>query len=339
MPDLSPTDSYNRPLRDLRISVTDRCNFRCSYCMPAEIFNKDYPFLERDKLLSFEEITRLVRLFAKLGVEKIRITGGEPLLRKQLPLLISMIHEVPGIRDIALTTNGSLLKDMAKSLKAAHLRRISVSLDSLDDTRFSLMNGVGFKVQPVLDGIEAAAAEGLPVKINMVVKKGINEQDILPMSEYFRMKGHNLRFIEYMDVGNSNGWKLDQVVPSKQIMELIHAEFPLEAMDSNYYGEVAERYRYKGTPAEIGFISSVTQAFCSSCTRARLSAEGQLYTCLFASQGHDLRTLLRDESEDLALEKKISHIWQVREDRYSEDRLHHTPGLKKDKVEMSHIGG
>ncbi len=339
MPELSPTDQYNRPLRDLRISVTDRCNFRCSYCMPAEIFNKDYPFLKRDKLLSFEEITRLVRIFAKLGVEKIRITGGEPLLRKQLPLLITMINEVPGIRDIALTTNGSMLKAMAKSLKAAQLKRITVSLDSLDDSRFSLMNGVGFKVQPVLDGIEAAAGEGLPVKINMVVKKGINEQDILPMSDYFRNKGHNLRFIEYMDVGNSNGWKLDQVVPSKQIMQLIHAESPLEAIDANYYGEVAQRYRYKGTNTEIGFISSVTQAFCSSCTRARLSAEGQLYTCLFASQGHDLRTFLRTGSEDLDIEKTITHIWHNREDRYSENRLFHTPGLKKDKVEMSHIGG
>lgn len=339
MLEFPPIDQYNRPLRDLRISVTDRCNFRCSYCMPAEIFNKDYPFLKRDKLLTFEEITRLVRIFAKLGVEKIRLTGGEPLLRKQLPHLITMINEIPGIQDIALTTNGSLLKDMAKSLKAAHLKRITVSLDSLDDARFSLMNGVGYKVQPVLDGIEAAANEGLPVKINMVVKKGINEHDILPMSEYFRKKGHNLRFIEYMDVGNSNGWKLDQVVPSKQIMELIDSQTPLEAMDPNYYGEVAQRYRYLGSDTEVGFISSVTQAFCSTCTRARLSAEGQLYTCLFASEGHDLRTLLRSETEDLAVNKMISDIWKVREDRYSENRLYNTPDLKKDKVEMSHIGG
>lgn len=332
-------DQFERPLRDLRISVTDRCNFRCTYCMPANIFDADYRFLAEDKLLTFEELARLVTIFSKLGVEKIRITGGEPLLRKELPKLIKMINQIDGIEDIALTSNGSLVKKFAKELKRANLQRITISLDSLDDERFSLMNGIGFKVQPILDGIEAASQAGLPIKINMVVRKGVNEQDILPMAKYFKQQGHILRFIEFMDVGNSNGWKLDQVIPSKQIIDLIHAEMPLEPVDANYYGEVASRYKYKGTSTEIGLISSVTQAFCSTCTRARLSAEGFLYTCLFASTGHDLRTPLRAGANDLELEQIIRRIWNLRNDHYSEIRLNDTPELHKNKVEMSHIGG
>lgn len=333
------SDKYQRPLRDIRISVTDRCNFRCSYCMPAEIFGADFPFLDKSKLLSFEEITRLVRVFQELGVEKVRITGGEPLLRKELHVLIHKIGQISGIQDIALTTNGSLLKKHAINLKKNHLNRVTVSLDSLDDERFAQMNGVGHKVQPVLDGIEAAHKAGFPVKINMVVKKGFNEQDILPMAAYFKKKGHILRFIEYMDVGNSNGWKLDQVYSNKQIRDLIHQTMPLEPIDPNYFGEVANRYRYQGTDTEIGFISSVTNPFCSSCTRARLSAEGMLYTCLFASQGHDLRTPLRDGINDEELKHLISELWRLRDDHYSEERLKNTKELKKKKIEMSHIGG
>jgi cyclic pyranopterin phosphate synthase len=332
-------DHHQRPLRDLRISVTDRCNFRCSYCMPAEIFGIDYPFLEKSKLLTFEECTRLVRIFQKLGVEKIRITGGEPLLRKDLPVLIEMIHNIEGIQDIALTTNGSLLKKQANALKSNHLQRVTVSLDSLDNERFGQMNGVGYEVQPVLEGIEAAKQAGLSVKINMVVKKGFNDQDILPMARYFKEKGHILRFIEFMDVGTTNGWKLDQVVPSQHIKDLIHAEMPLEPVDPNYYGEVASRYRYSDTDTEIGFISSVTQAFCSSCTRARLSSEGKLYTCLFASEGHDLRTPLREGASDDEIEQMARKLWSSRKDRYSEDRLNQTLQLKNKKIEMSHIGG
>jgi cyclic pyranopterin phosphate synthase len=332
-------DKFHRPLRDLRISVTDRCNFRCTYCMPAEIFGAGYKFLDKDKLLTFDELTRLTEIFAKLGVEKIRLTGGEPLLRREIPKLISMIEEVEGIRDIALTTNGSMLAKLAPDLKEAGLHRVTVSLDSLDDERFAAINGVGYSVQPVLDGIEAAAQAGLPVKINMVIKKGTNEDDILPMARYFKEKGHTLRFIEFMDVGNTNGWKLDQVVPSRSIVERINEEMPLEPVDPNYYGEVASRYRYVGTNVEIGLISSVTQAFCSTCTRARLSAEGRLYTCLFASKGADLRTPLREGASDTELEELIRGIWLQREDRYSEIRLSQTPEFHVEKAEMSYLGG
>lgn len=287
-------DTRNRPLRDLRISVTDKCNFRCQYCMPAEIFGPDFEFLPQHRLLSFEEITRLTRIFTSVGVGKIRITGGEPLMRKELPKLIEMIRQVEGVQDIAMTTNGSLLARHAKALKEAGLDRVTVSLDSLDDERFGRMNGRGYHVSDVLKGIEAAAEAGLSIKLNMVVQRGVNDEDILPMARFFREQKHTLRFIEFMDVGNSNGWKLDQVVPSSEIVQRIHEEMPLTPIDPNYFGEVASRYRYVGTDQEIGLISSVTQAFCSTCTRARLSAEGKLYSCLFASVGDDLRAPLRE---------------------------------------------
>jgi cyclic pyranopterin phosphate synthase len=332
-------DQLERPLKDLRISVTDKCNFRCSYCMPAEIFGPDYEFLPQQELLNFEEITRLTRIFVSLGVEKIRITGGEPLMRKDLHLLIQKLSGIEGVRDIAMTTNASLLAKHAAKLKAAGLQRVTISLDSLDEERFGQINGKGYPIQSVLDGIEAADRVGLKVKMNMVVQKGVNDQDIIPMAKYFRGTGHILRFIEFMDVGNTNGWKLDQVVPSKQIVDLIHKEMPLEPVDPNYFGEVATRYRYKGTKEEIGFISSVTQAFCSSCTRARISADGHLYTCLFTAKGHDLRTSVRDESSDAEIKELITNIWNNRHDRYSEERLKHTTNLKRTKVEMSHIGG
>jgi len=307
--------------------------------MPIEVFGLDYAFLPKNEILSFEEFVRLIRIFTPLGLEKIRITGGEPLLRKDLPKLIEMINEIDGIQDIALTSNGSLVKALASDLKKAKLRRITISLDSLDDDRFTLMNGIGFKVQPILDGIEKAAEVGLPVKINMVVKKGVNEQDILPMARYFKEKGHTLRFIEFMDVGTTNGWKLDQVVPSKQIVEMIHSEMPLEPIEPNYNGEVATRFRYAGTRTEIGLISSVTQAFCSTCTRARLSTDGFLYTCLFASKGLDLRTPLRTGATDHEIEQLIREVWSKRDGHYSEIRLNHTSELQKNKKEMSYLGG
>ncbi len=332
-------DQMKRPLRDLRISVTDKCNFRCRYCMPEEIFGPDYPFLQREQLLSFEEMERLVRIFVSLGVEKIRITGGEPLLRRDLPALIEKIRKIEGVQDIAMTTNGSLLPKFAESLKNAGLDRVTVSLDSLDDERFGRMNGRGYKVKQVLEGIEAAKAAGFPVKVNMVVQKGVNDQDVMPMARYFRGTGHILRFIEFMDVGNSNGWKLDQVLSAREIIDMINREMPLEPVNPNYFGEVASRYRYKGTDEEIGIIASVTQAFCSTCTRARISAEGKLYTCLFATEGHDLRDPLRSGESDDDIMKRIEEIWQLREDHYSEIRLSQTEGLKRKKVEMYHIGG
>lgn len=333
-------DKLQRPLRDLRLSVTDQCNFRCRYCMPEEIFGPDYTFLPKEKLLTFEELTRISRIFVSLGVEKVRITGGEPLMRKDLPTLIHMIHGIDGVKDIAMTTNGSLLAKHAQALKEAGLHRVTVSLDSLDDGRFGKMNGRGFKVSHVLEGIEAAAAAGLKVKVNMVVQKGTNDQDVLPMARYFREQGHILRFIEYMDVGNSNGWRLDQVLPSQEIAKRIHREMPIEPVEPNHYGEVASRYRYVGGEQEIGFISSVTQAFCSTCTRIRVSAEGKLYSCLFASAGTDLRDPLREGRDDQEIQNLITDFWSHRSDRYSEERLSNTPSLKKKtKVEMSHIGG
>ncbi|WP_400164290.1 GTP 3',8-cyclase MoaA [Brevibacillus sp. TJ4] len=333
-------DKRKRPLRDLRISVTDKCNFRCQYCMPAEIFGPDYPFLPQSKLLTFEEITRLTQIFTSLGVQKIRITGGEPLMRRDLPELIRMIRQVEGVEDIAMTTNGSLLPKHAEALKAAGLDRVTVSLDSLDDELFGKINGRGYKVEDVLKGIEAAKAAGLGIKINMVVQRGVNDGEILPMARFFREKGHILRFIEYMDVGNTNGWRLDQVVPSREIVEMISQEMPLAPVDPNYFGEVASRYRYVGDEQEIGLISSVTQAFCSTCTRARLSAEGKMYNCLFASNGTDLRDPLRTGKSEKEISELIRGVWEKRDDRYSEERLNQTPGLEpREKVEMSHIGG
>ncbi|MFD0695250.1 GTP 3',8-cyclase MoaA [Paenibacillus sp. GCM10027628] len=330
-------DLRHRPLRDLRISVTDRCNFRCRYCMPSEIFGPDYEFLPRDSILTYKEMTRLARVFVSLGVRKLRITGGEPLLRKELPSFIRALNRLEGVEDMAMTTNGVLLPKYAKELRDAGLKRVTVSLDSLDDQRFRLMNGGKSGVQPVLDGIEAAAQAGMKVKINMVVQKGINDQDILPMAAYFREKRHTLRFIEFMDVGNTNGWKLDNVVTKKQILEIIQEKMPLEHVEPLNSGEVASRYHYKGSNEEIGIISSVSDAFCSTCTRARISAEGKLYTCLFASRGHDLRALLRSDQTDSEIGKFIEDVWKARSDRYSEDRITNSPSLPK--IEMSHIGG
>ncbi|WP_138495750.1 GTP 3',8-cyclase MoaA [Paenibacillus pinistramenti] len=333
-------DLYNRPLRDLRISVTDRCNFRCRYCMPAEIFGPDYPFLPKDKVLSFEEIARTAAIFAELGVTKLRITGGEPLLRKDLPALIQMLKPIPGIKDIALTTNGVLLPKFAAELKEAGIGRVNVSLDSLNDKTFRYMNGNRSSVQAVLDGIEAAAEAGLQVKVNMVVQKGVNDQDILDMAAYFRARRHILRFIEFMDVGNSNGWRLDDVVTKQQILELIHKETPIEPAEPLYKGEVASRFRYTDTGEELGVISSVSDAFCSNCTRARISAEGMLYTCLFAAKGYDLRDKLRSDMTDKEILQYAADIWQGRNDRYSDERRNSTSNSSNPpKVEMSHIGG
>jgi GTP 3',8-cyclase len=324
-------------VRDLRISVTDRCNFRCTYCMPKEIYGRDYLFLARKELLTFEEIERLARVFASLGVEKIRLTGGEPLLRRELERLIEMLARIPGI-DLTLTTNGSLLPQKARALADAGLSRITVSLDSLDDRVFGAMNDVDFPVERVLAGVEAAAAAGLaPVKINMVVKRGVNEESVVPMARYFRGTGQIVRFIEFMDVGHTNGWRLDDVVPAAEIVAAIDAELPLEPVEPNYPGEVARRYRYRDGSGEIGVIASVTQPFCGACTRARLSAEGRLYTCLFATEGHDLRALVRDGVSDEALTEAIAKIWRGRRDRYSELRSAETAGLPK--IEMSYIGG
>jgi GTP 3',8-cyclase len=333
----APRDRLGRALRDLRISVTDRCNFRCVYCMPKEVFGKDYQFLERKELLTFEEITRLARVFHGFGVEKIRLTGGEPLIRRNIEQLIGMLADIRGL-DLTLTTNGSLLKRKAEALKAAGLQRITVSLDSLDDAAFRQMNDVDFPVAKVLEGVEAAAAAGLaPVKINMVVKRGVNEASVLPMARFFHGTGHILRFIEYMDVGHTNGWRLDDVVSAREIVGMINAEMPLEPVDPNYPGEVAERWRYRDGRGEIGVIASVTQAFCRDCTRARLSTEGKLYTCLFANQGHDLRALLRAGASDADLRDAVSAIWLNRADRYSEIRTSQT--AKLEKIEMSYIGG
>ncbi len=331
------SDNLGRPLCDLRISVTDRCNFRCVYCMPKEVFGRDYPFFERDELLTFEEITRLARLFQEHGVRKLRLTGGEPLLRRNLDRLVAMLAHLPDL-DLTLTTNGVLLAQQAEALKAAGLYRITVSLDALDNAVFQAINDVGIRVEQVLEGITTAAAAGLkPVKINMVVKRGLNEENILPMARFFRGSGHILRFIEYMDVGATNGWRLDDVVPAREILARIHAEMPLEPVEPNYQGEVSQRWRYRDGGGEIGIIASVTQPFCGDCTRARLSAEGKLYTCLFATEGYDLRALLRGGAADTEISTAITRAWRARTDRYSEIRSAETLGLKK--IEMSYIGG
>jgi len=340
-------DRLGRPLRDLRISVTDRCNFRCTYCMPKEVFGRDYAFLPHADVLSFEEITRLARLFVEHGVEKLRLTGGEPLLRKDLPRLIEMLSQLrtPDGRavDIALTTNGSLLVRKARDLVSAGLRRVTVSLDGLDDAVFRRMNDVGFPVADVLAGIDAAAAAGLaPIKINMVVQRAVNDSQILPMARHFKGSGHILRFIEFMDVGTSNGWRMDDVVPASEVVHRIDAELPLAAIDANYPGEVAQRWRYRDGSGEIGVIASVTQAFCRDCSRARLSTEGRLYLCLFADHGYDLRQLMRGGAgtaplDDAAIASAIGRVWRDRGDRYSELRTAATS--TGPKVEMSYIGG
>jgi GTP 3',8-cyclase len=333
-------DKLGRPLRDLRISVTDRCNFRCSYCMPAEVFDKEFMFLPKNDVLTFEEITRLATLFVEAaGIEKLRITGGEPLVRKDLTELIGMLSKVKGIKDIAMTTNGSLLAKQAKALKAAGLHRVTISLDSLDDERFRKINGRNIGVAQVFAGIEAAKEAGLGVKLNMVVQRGLNDEDILPMVRHFKDTGIILRFIEFMDVGNSNGWNLEQVVSKKEIFDRINKEIPIEPIKPNYEGEVATRFRFKDNDNEIGIISSVTDAFCSSCSRARLSADGKLVTCLFASVGHDLRDLMRSGANDEEVIERMAEIWGGRHDRYSEERLNNTDKKQIRKIEMSHIGG
>ena len=330
-------DRLGRPIRDLRVSVTDRCNFRCVYCMPKEVFGRDYPFLPRAELLTFEEIERLARAFAGLGVEKIRITGGAPRVRRDVETLVAMLARIDGV-DLTLTTNGALLAAKAQALKDAGLRRITVSLDSLDDDVFRAMNDVDFPVARVLDGINAALAAGLePVKVNVVVKRGLNEDGVLPMARHFNGTSVVLRFIEYMDVGHTNGWRLDDVVPAAEIVAAIDAELPLEPVEPAYRGEVANRWRYRDGSGEIGVISSVTQPFCGECTRARLSADGRVYTCLFAVKGHDLRALRRGGATDEELARAVADVWSARTDRYSELRSEATADLPK--VEMSYIGG
>ncbi|MEK7747845.1 MAG: GTP 3',8-cyclase MoaA [Nitrospirota bacterium] len=329
-------DRTNRPIRDLRISITDRCNFRCVYCMPKEVFRHDYPYLPREKILRFEEIARLAKIFATLGIEKVRITGGEPLLRREIEKLISMLVQIPHL-DITLTTNGALLAAQAGLLKAAGLNRMTVSLDALDDKIFKAMNDVDFPVQRVLDGIDAAASAGLsPIKINVVLKRGMNDREILPIARYFKGSGHIVRFIEYMDVGDCNGWRLSEVVPAAEVIRTIHAEMPIEPISKNYQGEVANRWRYQDGSGEIGVIASVTQPFCRDCTRARLSADGQLFTCLFATAGHNLLSLLRQGDRDDQIANAISAVWQNRTDRYSEIR---SEGTTLPKIEMSYVGG
>jgi cyclic pyranopterin phosphate synthase len=332
----SVLDTLGRPLRDLRISVTDRCNFRCVYCMPKEVFGHDYRFLPRRELLSFEEIERVSRVFVGLGVHKLRITGGEPLLRRGLEDLVERLATL-GDLDVTLTTNGALLQQKAQALADAGLTRITVSLDSLDDEVFRAMNDVDFPVARVLGGIDAAAAAGLPVKVNVVVKRGLNEDSVLEIARRFKGTGHTVRFIEFMDVGATNGWRMDDVVPAAEIVRAIGAEFTLEPVDAGYRGEVAQRYRYVDGDGEIGVIASVTQPFCGDCTRARLSADGKLYTCLFALRGHDLRAVLRSGATDDELDEAIRVVWERRTDRYSERRTEKTSALRK--VEMSYIGG
>src|SRR5205814_3892262 len=334
---VDPLDTLGRPLHDLRISVTDRCNFRCVYCMPKEVFGKDFQFLPRAEILTFEEIERLVRIFVSLGVQKIRLTGGEPLVRRDLEPLVEKLAKI-GDLDLTLTTNGSLLSQKARALADAGLRRVTVSLDSLDDATFKRMNDSDFPVAKVLAGIEAAKDAGLaPIKINMVTKRGVNESSIVPMARYFKGTGMTLRFIEFMDVGSTNGWRLDDVVPARDIVAMIDREMPLEPVQAGYRGEVAARYRYKDGGGEIGVISSVTQPFCADCTRARLSADGALYTCLFATEGHDLRALLRNGASDDEITHAIAAVWTERTDRYSDLRSEQTAGLHK--IEMSFIGG
>ncbi len=332
-----PVDTLGRHLHDLRISVTDRCNFRCVYCMPKDVYGRDFPFLPHADLLSFEEVTRIAAIFVRQGVRKIRLTGGEPLLRRNLERLVEMLAALGDV-DLTLTTNGALLAKKARSLRDAGLARVTVSLDALDDPTFRAMNDVDFPVQRVLEGIDAAQAVGLaPIKVNAVIKRGMNEHAIVPLARHFRDTGHIVRFIEFMDVGSTNGWRMEHVVSAAEIVETISREFPLEPVEPNYTGEVAERWRYRDNGNEIGVIASVTQAFCRDCTRARLSTEGKLYTCLFANAGYDLRALLREGFSDDQIGNAIAAIWRRRGDRYSELRSAETP--RPQKIEMSYIGG
>ncbi|WP_400246473.1 GTP 3',8-cyclase MoaA [Niallia sp. JL1B1071] len=331
-------DQLKRPLRDLRISVIDRCNLRCQYCMPKEIFGPDYPFLPPSELLTFEEIERIAKQFVQLGVEKIRLTGGEPLLRKDLPALIERLVQIEGVHDIALTTNGIFLPKYADDLKMAGLKRVNISLDSINDELFGTMNGRNVGVTPVKKGIEAAKKAGLGIKINMVVKKGMNDSEIIPMAAYCKENELELRFIEYMDVGSTNGWKMKDVITKKEIYMKLQESFELEPVEADYFGEVAKKYQYKDSNVLVGFITSVSESFCSSCTRARLSANGQLYTCLFNENGHSIRDFIRQGVDDSALSAVIKNIWEQRTDRYSDERTEETAKQRKN-IEMSYIGG
>lgn len=334
-----PTDTFGRPVRDLRISVTDRCNFRCTYCMPKEIFGSDYEFLTRDDKLTYEEITRVARLFVDRGVTKIRLTGGEPLLRRQIERLVEMLASIEGVDDLTLTTNASLLARKAETLRDAGLNRVTVSLDAIDDETFMKMNDVGHPVAEVLEGIDTAAGAGLgPIKVNAVIQRGVNEHAVLDLADHFRGTGHIVRYIEYMDVGTTNGWRLDDVVPAAEMIGAVDARFPLEPLDPNYVGEVAKRYRYIDGEGEVGVIASVTQPFCGSCTRVRLSADGSIYTCLFAGTGTDLKHPLRAGMGDAGIGDIIDRTWQARTDRYSEVRSAQTVSIGQ-RVEMSYIGG
>lgn len=331
-------DKLGRPIRDLRISVTDRCNFRCTYCMPKEIFGDDYVFLPKNELLSFEEMERFAKLFASIGVKKLRLTGGEPLMRRNLPDLIAKLTKIEGIEDIGLTTNGVLLGQYAQPLYDAGLRRLNMSLDAMDPELFGKMNGRGIKTELILKNIDRAKEIGFTIKMNMVVQKGVNESEILPMAAYFKERGITLRFIEFMDVGNDNGWSFEKVVTKKEIYEMLRAEYEMEPAEEEYYGEVAKRYRYLDNGAEVGFITSVSESFCSTCTRARLSSDGKLYTCLFASSGFDLRELIRSGLSDEELLEAITGVWKGRGDRYSDERTEQTVKNRK-KINMSYIGG
>ncbi len=331
-------DKLNRPLHDLRISVIDRCNFRCQYCMPEDKFGPGFEFLPKSALLTYEEIERIARIFVNLGVQKIRLTGGEPLLRKDLPVLVEKISKIEGLVDIGLTTNGVLLPKFARKLKAAGLKRVNISLDSLNDELFGKINGRGIGTGPVLNGIEAAKQAGLGVKINMVVKKGLNDSEVIPMAKYCKDHDLELRYIEFMDVGSTNGWKMDDVVTKKQIFEMLKDHYELEPVDPHYFGEVAKLYRYKDKDVNVGFITSVSESFCSSCTRSRLSANGQLFTCLFNGNGHDLRNFMRNGATNEEITARITDIWNGRSDRYSDERTAETNKNRK-KIEMSYIGG
>ncbi|MGZ9584350.1 GTP 3',8-cyclase MoaA [Paenibacillus marinisediminis] len=331
-------DQLQRPIHDLRISVTDKCNFRCTYCMPKEIFGDDYRFLPKAELLTFAEISRMAQLFASLGVKKLRLTGGEPLMRRDLSQLVSMLMNIEGIEDIGLTTNGLLLKQQAQELYDAGLRRLNISLDALDPKLFARMNGRGITPDVILANIDLAQSIGFKIKVNTVIKKDVNEQEIVPLAAYFKERGIMVRFIEFMDVGNDNGWSYDKVVSKREIYDILRSQYELEPLDQHYYGEVAKRYRYAGSESEVGFITSVSESFCSSCTRARLSSDGKLYTCLFASKGFDLRHMLRSGATDTELLEAVRSVWEHRSDRYSDERTEQRT-LHLQKINMSYIGG